>query len=208
MTMQVGHKEPQMRSLSREGSFTLIELLVVVAIIAVLVAVLLPALSVAREQSRSVVCGSNSHGTVTSLLVYGGDFAHRLPPQDSGMNATWTQLVRDVSGARLAYPEPMPDGVGGSWVGMGIMYGTHHLADPKLLYCPSEVRFPEFTYPYGWEVGGMPAGHGHFRQAGLMYRCYGQGPVSGTTWAEFQATRVLILDRLPPNTALIRDIAV
>ena len=64
--------------LSRLGGFTLIELLVVVAIIALLVSVLLPALSAAREQARSSYCLSNLRQQGTAIMYYAGDYSDYL----------------------------------------------------------------------------------------------------------------------------------
>lgn len=60
--------------------FTLIELLVVVSIIAVLAAILLPALSQARERARIVQCVNNMKQVVTGLTLYVDDYEEVLPP--------------------------------------------------------------------------------------------------------------------------------
>ena len=66
-------------------AFTLIELLVVVAIIALLISILLPSLSKAREQARTTLCLSRVAQLTKAMLVYAEDF-DETPPFVSKMN--------------------------------------------------------------------------------------------------------------------------
>jgi prepilin-type N-terminal cleavage/methylation domain-containing protein/prepilin-type processing-associated H-X9-DG protein len=67
--------------------FTLIELLVVIAIIALLISILLPSLSRARELSKRLVCMSNIKGFGTSCKIYANDNSDSwpVPPFDKGL---------------------------------------------------------------------------------------------------------------------------
>ncbi len=75
----------------KKKGFTLVELLVVIGIIAVLMGILLPALSAVRRTAQRVVCGSNLAGLGKAMLLYaneyGGDF-----PRASGASVTWGDI--------------------------------------------------------------------------------------------------------------------
>jgi prepilin-type N-terminal cleavage/methylation domain-containing protein len=63
----------------KRKAFTLIELLVVVAIIALLISILLPSLSRAREITKRAVCTSNAKGIGTGMKVYSNDNRDSFP---------------------------------------------------------------------------------------------------------------------------------
>lgn len=63
----------------KHHGFTLVELLVVVAIIALLVSILLPTLSRAKELTKRTICGTNLSGAAKSLYIYANDYDDRFP---------------------------------------------------------------------------------------------------------------------------------
>ncbi|MBI9019169.1 MAG: type II secretion system protein [Phycisphaerae bacterium] len=81
-------------------AFTLIELLVVISIIALLVSILMPALSKARKRARAMVCVSNNRSLMQALSIYFADNENKfLPYYDAGSGTNlWMNTMLKSSG--------------------------------------------------------------------------------------------------------------
>jgi len=166
--LQVARNDPR-RHGPRSAGFTLIELLVVISIVALLIAMLLPALKKAKETARRVQCLSNLRQIANGLHVYSNEFDGRFPPLDLGANAQLAYYIVTATPHVGYYIEKEFDGRVHRWVGHGALVGLDIITDVRVYYCPSQ-RYPNFSYPKGF----YDAPWGGYRASSYYYRLFGQ----------------------------------
>ena len=93
--------------MNRRRGFTLIELLVVIAIIALLMAVLMPALSAAKKLAAGAVCVSNHRSLLTGWIMYADDYDGGLINNQACYDTPeyrtpWVHRPKTVDGGNLA----------------------------------------------------------------------------------------------------------
>jgi len=116
---------------SRRAGFTLIELLVVIAILALLIGILLPALSQARHQARRTACAANLRQVGMAIHLYAEDFDGSIPFGPAGRPVTGSNFYT-VTGnvtSLLSLEDGDP-------VGLGLLLKEYLAHQPMVLFCP------------------------------------------------------------------------
>lgn len=139
--------------LPRSG-WTLVELLIVIAIVAMLVAFVLPSLSLARDRARLLACGIGMRDTHQALMGYAGMNDRRLPPfRFSSLVDVSLPLSGHWGGiSRPEDPVALFKGVGGMFsVNLWVLVDEGFI-EPERLICPSaptelrDGRASQFPY--------------------------------------------------------------
>jgi prepilin-type N-terminal cleavage/methylation domain-containing protein len=138
------------------NSFTIVELLVVIAIIAILATILLPALSMAKEEAKKTFCKGNLHQLYLGAFSYTSDFNNSLP-----VSEIWntSNLCSSNSGFGLSLKSDSNDTTMRK-TALRILLNDNYttlniLACPSMDYDPALDGFSHYSYRYNSTWTGL-----------------------------------------------------
>lgn len=161
--------------------FTLIELLITIAIIAVLAAMLLPALNAARKKAQAIKCTSNLKQLGQGILFYTDDNKDYFPYHDLGTNEWYYRCS----------PYLFPGATRASLTGTNAATGAK-VKKTSILFCPANVDVSWAHYYYGSNYG--------FNSTLFGYTTWGGTPT------EPQVCRKITMVKKPSQSMMLMDV--